>query len=150
MNNSTTIQMGVEDPNKPPTLNVPPITGARVNTPVALTALVTDDGLPKPRVVRSDDPDRPVEQTPGEPDALARFKSQRNSSNTTPRLVGPRVTWQIYRGTGKVKLDQMVVPVSNGKAATNVTFSAPGTYTIIATAGDGRLNVFQRFNVEVK
>ena len=149
MNNNTTVIFGEVDPNKPPTLKVPATIEAMANKPVALTAMVTDDGLPKPRVVNFDDPDRPTEQAPGEPDPLARFKSQKNTSNSN-RLVGPRVTWQIYRGTGRVKLDQMVVPVADGKATTNATFSAPGAYTLIATAGDGRLNVFDRITVNVK
>jgi len=149
-NNNTTIILGVDDSNTPPTLRVEPVANAMVNTPVTLMALVTDDGLPKPRVVKSDDPDRP-QQEPSQPEAdpLARFKSQRNSSGP-PRLVGLRVTWQIYRGTGPAKLDQLLVPVTDGKASTTVHFTAPGQYTLIATAGDGKLNTFQRFTVDVK
>lgn len=149
-NNSTGIVMGVVDLNKPPTLSVMPVTGATVNAPVTLTALVTDDGLPKPRVSRNDDPDRPVEQLPTQAaDPLSRFKSQRNN-NAPQRLVGPRVVWQIYRGTGKVSLEQVVVPVADGKAVTRVSFSAPGQYTLVATAGDGKLNTAQRIVVDVK
>jgi len=149
-NNNTSISMGVEDPNKAPTLNVQPVANATVNTPVTLTALVTDDGLPKPRVVKNDDPDRPQQEpSQAEPDPLARFKSQRNSSGPA-RLVGPRVTWQVYRGTGQVKLEQLLVPVTGGKASTTVRFSTPGQYTLIATAGDGRLNTFERVTIDVK
>jgi|SwirhirootsSR3_FD_contig_123_56235_length_2240_multi_3_in_0_out_2_1 hypothetical protein len=149
-NNNTGISMGVEDTNKPPTLSVEPVANATVNAPVTLTAMVTDDGLPKPRVVKNDDPDRPQQEpTQAEPDPLARFKSQRNSSGPA-RLVGPRVTWQVYKGTGQVKLEQLIVPVTSGKASTTVRFNAPGQYTLIATAGDGRLNTFQRFTVDVK
>lgn len=149
-NNNTSVVFGVDDPNKPPTLDVKPVTNATVNTPVTLTAAVTDDGLPKPRVVRNDDPDRPQQEpTTSEPDPLARFKSQRNSSGP-PRLIGPRVTWQVYRGTGRVKLEQLMVPVANGTATTTARFSTPGQYTLIATAGDGKLNTFQRITVDVK
>ena len=149
-NNNTGISMGVEDTNKPPTLSVEPVANATVNAPVTLTAMVTDDGLPKPRVVKNDDPDRPQQEpTQAEPDPLARFKSQRNSSGPA-RLVGPRVTWQVYRGAGQVKLEQLLVPVTSGKASTTVRFSAPGQYILIATAGDGKLNTFQRFTVDVK
>jgi hypothetical protein len=148
-NNNTSISMGVEDPNKAPTLSVAPVTNAAVNSAVTLTAVVTDDGLPKPRVVRNDDPDRPVDQSASEPDPLARFKSQRNSSGP-PRLIGPRVTWQVYRGTGKVRLERTTVPVEGGKAVTSVRFAEPGSYTLIATAGDGKLNTSQRITVDVK
>ena len=40
---------GVNDPNKAPSITVAPIAPATAGKPVTLTALVTDDGLPKPR-----------------------------------------------------------------------------------------------------
>lgn len=40
---------GEDDPNKPPSVSIAPIAPANVANPVTLTALVTDDGLPKPR-----------------------------------------------------------------------------------------------------
>jgi hypothetical protein len=148
-NNNTTVIFGVDDPNKPPTIDVEPVTNATVNSPVTLTALFTDDGLPKPRVIRGDAPDRPSAQDASEtPDPLARFKSQRNTSGT--RVVGPRVTWQVYRGPGRVRLDTLLSPVQNGKASNVARFSVPGEYTLIATGGDGKLNSFQRFTVTVK
>lgn len=146
-NNNTTIVLGESDVNLKPTLSVPPVTGARVNTPVTLTALVTDDGLPKPRMAHTDDPDRREEQAPD--DLLARFKSQRNS-NGPQRLVGPRVTWQVYRGPGIVALDRYVVPVTDGKAVTTARFHVPGEYVLVATAGDGKLNTFQRLTIAVQ
>jgi len=147
-NNNTTVVMGVDDANKPPAIQVQPVANAAANTPITLTANFTDDGLPKPRVINSDDPDRPQDQTAAEPDPLARFKSQRNTSGT--RIIGPRVTWQVYRGTGRVRLEQLLTPVSNGKATTVARFAAPGQYTLIATASDGKLTSAQRFTVDVK
>src|ERR1700758_3766007 len=41
---------GDDDPNQPPSITIVPITVATVSAPVALTAIVADDGLPKPRV----------------------------------------------------------------------------------------------------
>ena len=146
-NNNTTIIFGVDDPNTPPSIAVQPVTNATVNAPVTLTATFTDDGLPKPRVINSDDPDRPRDQG-AEPDPLARFKSQRNTSGT--RVIGPRVSWQVYRGTGRVRFDQLQQPVTDGKAVATVRFSAPGQYTLIATASDGKLNTFQRVTIDVK
>ena len=81
-------------------------------------------------------------------DPLARFKSQRNNSST--RLIGLRTTWQVYRGPGKVSLSQYVIPVANGTAETVARFSEPGSYTLVATAGDGKLNVSQRITLDVK
>src|SRR5438874_956456 len=40
---------GDDDPNQPPTITVAPVTAAAIDSPVTLIALVTDDGLPKPR-----------------------------------------------------------------------------------------------------
>src|SRR5229473_3450321 len=40
---------GEDDPNKPPSVTIAPVTSASVTSPVSLTALVADDGLPKPR-----------------------------------------------------------------------------------------------------
>jgi hypothetical protein len=147
-NNNTTIELGQVDTNKPPTIAVAPVAAAGVNAPVTLTAMVTDDGLPKPKTVRFDDPDRP-QQEPAAPNPLDRFKSQRNT-NGPQRISGLRVNWQVYRGTGKVALDALVSQVTNGKGTTTVRFSAPGTYTLIATAGDGKLVTSQRFTVDVK
>jgi hypothetical protein len=114
---------------------------------VALTALVTDDGLPKPRVVRTEEPDRT--QAAAADDPLARFKSQRNN-NGARRLVGLRVTWQIFRGPGLVSLDEPLLPVTGGKAVTTARFTVPGTYVLIASAGDGKLNTFRRITIDVK
>jgi hypothetical protein len=148
-NNNSTIEFGQEDLNKPPTIAVAPPSSGAVNTALALAANVTDDGLPKPRTtVRFDDPDRPQAAEP-EPDPLARFKSQRNG-NGGGRPTGLRVSWQVYRGPGKVTFDALTTPVSNGKAANNVRFAAPGSYTLIATASDSKLITSQRFDVQVK
>ena len=81
-------------------------------------------------------------------DPLARFKSQKNNCST--RLIGLRTTWQVYRGPGKVSLSEYVIPVTDGTAETVARFSEPGLYTLVATAGDGKLNVFQRVTIDVK
>ena len=147
-NNSTGIVFGEEDPNQPPTITTAPTLTASVSAPVTLTTTVTDDGLPKPRTVRMDDPDRPQSAEP-EPDPLSRFKSQRNG-NGGGRPSGLRVIWQVYRGPGKVTFDALTTQVSNGKATNNVHFAAPGAYTLIATATDGKLITSQRVDVQVK
>src|SRR5580765_4578091 len=42
---------GLDDPNKPPAITLAPIQNVAAGAQVTLTANVTDDGLPKPRVV---------------------------------------------------------------------------------------------------
>jgi hypothetical protein len=58
---SNTMSFGEEDRNKPPTLAIQPIGDVTAGAPVTLTALVTDDGLPKPRPPA---PPRPTEREP--------------------------------------------------------------------------------------
>jgi hypothetical protein len=142
-NNSTGIQFGVEDPNTPPKITTAPTLTATVNTPVTLMANVVDDGLPKPRPVPAPRP------APANPEA-ARFQSQRNSSNVRQQQVGTRLTWLQYRGPAKVIFDQNVVQVADNKAITNATFTAPGTYTLIGMANDGRLTTRTTVTVTVK
>jgi hypothetical protein len=117
---------GLDDPNKPPSVSVSPVPEASVGNPVTLTALVSDDGLPKPRV-------------PKVVPAAAAANAQTNTSNARPRL-GLNVTWFEYRGPGKVTFDSAgPVLVKDGQAVTIAHFTVPGTYVLRATANDGEL-----------
>jgi len=139
---SNTITFGEEDLNRPPTIVVAPVAAATAGTPVTLVANVTDDGLPKPRP-----PAAPTPAAPPTPDS--RFQSQRN--NSAPRAsLGLRVTWIEYRGPAKASFDANPVPVADGKAVTNVRFAAPGTYTLVGMANDGRLSTRTELTVVVK
>ena len=122
---------GLNDPNKPPTISIAPITGAAVGKPVTLTALVTDDGLPKLR--------RPP--APADPKAAtAGFGGQINAADNRPQ--GLTVTWLQYSGPAKVTFNHTgTLRVENGQAMTTATFAAPGSYKLIASAADaGRLS----------
>jgi hypothetical protein len=131
---------GEEDRNQPPAITIQPIGDVAAGAPVSLTALVTDDGLPKPRP--------PAAPRPTEP--ANRFQSQRNSSTNRPAMVGLRVTWFEYRGPGKVTFDTNPIRVADGKAVTPARFSVPGSYTLIAMAGDGRLSTRKDVTITVK
>jgi hypothetical protein len=105
-------------------------------------ANVTDDGLPKPRPPAAP---RPLPAPTGD----SRFQSQRNTS--APRAaLGLRVIWVEYRGPAKAALDANPVPVVNGKAVTTVRFAAPGAYTLVGLANDGRLTTRAELVVNVK
>jgi len=118
-----------EDPNQPPSVKVEPIGAVATSRPLALTALVTDDGLPKPRVA-------PPPQAPG-PGGVTR---QANSSGFGSR--GLTVRWFVYRGPAKVIFDPAEpVRVTDGKAAVTARFTQPGTYWLRAVANDGRLSM---------
>jgi hypothetical protein len=130
---------GLDDPNKPPSISIAPVSGASVGTPVTLTATVTDDGLPKPR---------PVKERPAEPPAADAFKAQTNTTVARERL-GLNVTWFEYRGPGKVTFDGGPIVVASGQAVTKAHFERPGTYVLRATANDGELSTSADVTVSV-
>jgi hypothetical protein len=122
---------GEDDPNKPPTITIAPVASASLDQAVALTAAVTDDGLPKPR------PPAPV-RTPPTADATT-IQAQANSSGPA-RPRGLVVTWMQLRGPAKVRIEPAgPIAVAAGTAAATARFSERGTYVLRATASDGAL-----------
>jgi hypothetical protein len=113
---------GVPDPdNKPPSLTVGEVPTVSLPEVATLTASATDDGLPKP-----------YRRSPSNPD--------RDSQPRRPR--GVQIKWIQYRGPGKVTFDPAASPVVYGEPVTlasKVSFTAPGTYVLRATANDGQL-----------
>jgi len=131
---------GDNDPNKPPVVTLAPIASASAGTAVALTATVTDDGLPKPRV--------PVQRPTAATDAT-RIQAQANSS-TTARPRGLGVTWMQLRGPARVVFEPSgFIPVAEGKAAATARFSERGTYVLRATASDGSLSTRSDLTITV-
>jgi hypothetical protein len=117
---------GLTDPNKPPTITIAPIHPVVAGEAVTLTASVTDDGLPKPRVAPA-----------ARPSSGSSFGGQVNSSTGTPRPTGLTVSWMQYGGPAKVTFDATgPMPVTDGQAVTTVRFAQPGTYQLIASASD--------------
>ncbi len=127
---------GDDDPNKPPEITIAPVTSASIGQPVALTAMVTDDGLPKPRAPRAA--------------KAGAAPAQSNGAGARPRG-GLTVTWIEYRGPAKVTFEPTGVnAVTNGQAVTNVKFIQPGTYVLRATASDSALSARAEITVTVK
>jgi hypothetical protein len=90
------------------------------------------DGLPKP-----------YRRAPSNPD--------RDSEPRRPR--GVQIKWIQYRGPGKVVFDPAASAVVYGQPveiASKVSFSAPGTYVLRATAFDGQLYTTRDVRVTVK
>ena len=117
---------GLTDANTPPSLTIAPVSSAAAGGAVTLMASVTDDGLPKPRVVRA---------TPAT--SSAPFGGQINSSTAAPRPAGLTVTWMQYGGPGKVTFETTgPIGVTNGQAVTTARFAVPGTYQLMASASD--------------
>jgi len=127
---------GLDDPNKPPSVSIAPVQGASVAQPLALTALVTDDGLPRPRVPKA----RPAVNT---------GKAQTNSAEARARI-GLNVTWLQYGGPAKVTFDDAgAILVSNGQAVTKAHFSQSGVYVLRVTANDGELSTTSDITIRV-
>jgi hypothetical protein len=128
---------GEDDPNKPPSITIAPVPSASVASPVTLTALVTDDGLPKPRPA-------PV------PRPEAKGQAQTNNAAERPKA-GLSVTWMQYGGPAKVTFDSAgPIPVNSGQAVTAAHFIQPGTYVLTAMASDGALRTSTQVTITVK
>jgi hypothetical protein len=143
--------------NKAPILEVPgdPSRSAGVGQPVVLTAIASDDGKPKPRPMP------------------APFSRLARAARGTPNsATGLRLSWFVYRGSGKVSFDppqtkvwedyreggnspwsagwETPVPPAEGKWTTRATFGEPGTYVLRCLAHDGGLMVYKDVTVVVK
>jgi hypothetical protein len=120
---------GEDDPNKPPSISIAPVQNVSTAQPIALTTLVADDGLPKPREA--------IKRTQAA-DAT-RIQQQTNSSATGQRR-GLSVSWMQLRGPAKVTFDAAgPIAVAEGRATVTARFPQEGTYVLRATANDGAL-----------
>jgi len=138
---------GEDDLNQPPSISISTVTNAAVGTPIALTAAVVDDGLPKPRVPAAPRPTPAPSAGAGQ----TNFGAQVNTSSSTARPRGLAVSWTEFRGPAKATFAPAgPTAVANGQATTRVTFAAPGTYKLIATANDGALSKKSDITIVVK
>jgi hypothetical protein len=157
--------------NKPPVVKVegPKSITTKVGQAVKLSAIVTDDGVPKRRGAglagaavanRGSRGDRNI---PAGSDAAPRVNRamQPPARATVGKNVGLHLSWIHYRGPGKVTFDPVQIkawedtrtganspwaPIwvapdmpADGRVPATVTFSAPGTYVIRGVADDGAL-----------
>jgi hypothetical protein len=142
----------------------------KVGQPLTLTAVATDDGVPKPRRSREaavrEESDRPLGVT-----------APRNPIYVPPRQstvgseTGLRVSWFLYRGVGEVSFEPPQIKVWEDTRAganspwaalwrtppappenrwiTQVTFDRPGTYVLRCLASDGAIGVDDDVTVTV-
>src|SRR5262249_26451490 len=116
---------------------------ARVGEAVTIAVNVTDDGRPTPRASRSGTGNLPARGA----GAAAERIGPRPQNPVTQAVVrldpGMRlgVIWVVHRRSvaAPITFDPPKTAVVEGKAATNATFTQPGTYTIRAYADDGIL-----------
>jgi hypothetical protein len=146
---------------------------ARVGQPLMLVAWVTDDGIPKPRFRGRTNEERAAE--------IARLRAdeapRRNPAMIPPsrvtvgKTLGLHLSWFVYRGPGKVRLDPPQVKVwedtrtganspwaplwtppqlpADDKWVATATFDEPGTYVLRARADDGALTTDEDLTVNV-
>lgn len=114
-----------DPPNNWPTIAVAPETvRVAVGDAIKLTARASDDGVPKPRRNRSNEP-----------------------------LRGLTIRWIEYRGPGQVAFSAPTTTGVYGaptESTTTATFSAPGTYVLRAIASDGLLESPRSVTVTVE
>jgi len=147
----------------------------RAGEPLALVAMVTDDGQPPPEGFRN--------ATAPEPDATPQELLQRaltqTRGSTVAKAVGLHFSWSVYRGPGDhVKFDPPQIKTwedtrqfanspwapfwippelrkpselpEDGRWQTRVTFQEPGTYVLRGRADDGGLYTDQFITVRVR
>ena len=124
-----------DPPNMPPTITGSTNLTVAAGQPLKLTATANDDGIPKPRKRPTVGPDgAPLPAGPGRPQGLS-------------------VRWILYRapsvGARVLFSQETTTPVYGQpvEAATDATFSAPGTYWLQAIANDGGLDT--SFDIKV-
>ena len=144
--------------NRPPSVRIDSATSrtVKVGQPLALTAFVEDDGIPKRRINIA---------------AAQRQATIAPTRITVGKNLGLHVSWLVYRGAGQVTFDPPQVKVwedtraganspwapvwvpdpipSDGKTTTRVIFSQPGTYVLRCRADDGALTSDQDITVVV-
>lgn len=130
--------------NKPPSLKVEggPSRSVKAGQPVTLTAVATDDGIPRPR-------------------PMPRLNPLVASRFTVDSATGLRLSWFVYRGSGRVTFDppQITVwedtrdgafspwaygfrtppPPPEGRWIVQATFAEAGRYVLRCLAHDGGL-----------
>jgi len=148
--------------DKPPAISIvgPKALTAKVGQPVTLTAVVTDDGVPKRR--GSPPP-------PRSPDAPLVIRP--SIRVTVGKNWGLHLAWFVYRGAGDVTFEPRQVKTwedtrpganspwapawtapavpADGKYIVSATFAEPGTYVLRARADDGALTSDQEVTVTV-
>jgi hypothetical protein len=120
---------------------------AKVGEPLSLTALVTDDGVPRPRTLPAERVRAASKVPPFRP--------------TVAKNLGLHMGWLVYRGAGPVEFSTPQIktwedtraganspwsPIwqppplpADGRHTVQVTFKEPGTYVLRARADDGAL-----------
>jgi hypothetical protein len=141
--------------NQAPVLKIDSVPQATIGSPTTLTALVTDDGLPKPgtgrrrQAVGQETPPtlQNMPEAPVNVPAVQRG-GERGRRSGPPQ--GLSVTWIVWRGPARVSFEpETYAPVKDGKALTTARFDKPGEYVLRARATDTVATVMQDVKITV-
>ena len=113
---------------------------------LAVTATMSDDGLPGPRRprlrARGQETPPALQPPPDEPRAPVNVPVLRSGSRPSAVRIDDalRITWTVLRGPASVAVEaDPPEPGTDGPAAMAVTFSKPGDYLLRARLSDGHL-----------
>jgi hypothetical protein len=159
--------------NQPPVLKLegPKTRTVKVGQPLTLVALVTDDGIPKPRSVGPDGTTNTIRRAEGEQRKITDPAYIPPRQSTVGKRVGLHQSWFVYRGTGSVTFDPPQIKVwedtragsnspwaplfrvpavpADNKWMSTAIFKEPGTYVLRARADDGALTMDDDVTVTV-
>jgi hypothetical protein len=132
--------------NKRPALTVEAPAAGAVLQPLTLTAIVTDDGLPKARgprkpIAGADSPPT-LRPNPNDPEILVNTPGTSEGRGGEGRRAPGRgqVVWTVWRGPADAAFAPPAATVQEGRATVAATFSKPGTYVLRALTNDGALS----------
>lgn len=150
--------------NKPPTLAIEAVAAVKLPAQASLVAVVSDDGVPKPRPRRKPavgqetpptlqgGPEAPVNV----PEVSARAAAQRPPGATATRTgnqeqapQGLQVSWIVWRGPADAIFEPSTAHAKEGKALSTVTFRNPGEYVLRGTVTDTMASVSTYITVVV-
>ncbi len=156
--------------NQPPELTVSTATSVTLPASLNLTAMVTDDGLPKPEPEPTEEERRQREAAAARPtqsrpplltppeDALEipvnvpQLSLTARGNRITARPPGDKLTvsYIVWRGQGNITTEPQFAEVENGSATTSVTFTEPGEYELQVRAYDGGKSSYEFVTVNVR
>lgn len=155
LSNTVLSARGRGEGNQAPVLKIDPIAPPTTTAVATLTALVTDDGLPKPgtgrrRTAVGQETPPTLQNMPEAPVNVPSVQRGGQLGRRSGPPSGLSVTWIVWRGPAGVVFEPTAyAPVKDGKALTTATFQKPGEYVLRARATDSVATVTQDVKVTV-
>ncbi len=140
--------------NQPPTLTIDAPSAIGLGETLALTARVSDDGLPEPRRPRGGGQGRlptfePIPDGPTVPVNVPQIQTARRKRPTRMRVERVNVTWMQLRGPTGVTLEASDES-QDGTATVTATIALPGEYRFRVRASDNLATATEDVSVTVR